>query len=133
MEINITNLMQEFDYMQAYSPIVGSVYLLGENAALITWNNALKYAEEKSLLKTDKEIQEAKDYFSGFGAWSESEINNWTPLEVNALLLQEIAHQMDEKSNFDTWEEYREAQEEGIVSGNIFKNDNNEFYFYMGY
>lgn len=129
MEIKITHMVIDGDEMPFLS---GSVAELGENAGKVTWQNSLKYAEEHALLKTPEQIQQARDYFKEFGAWSSEEIAAWSAHEVNALLVQFIAGDIREFESFDSYEEYQAASESGSVSGNLFRGDDGHFYFYVG-
>lgn len=100
----------------------GSVAELGENAGEITWNNALDESKKTPLLDSVGCIK-AREYFEDFGAWSKEELAAMTDTEINALTLQYISGDIRELESYDISE----------VSGNIFKGDDNQFYFYMGH
>lgn len=129
MDIDITFMINDANRMPELS---GNQLELGDNAGKITWDNSLDYAKTFIPLKTPEEIKNAKKYFQSFGAWSEDEINQWNDHETNALLIQLIAGDIREYSSFDTYENYLIEAEKGSVSSNIFRGDDNKFYFYVG-
>ena len=128
MELNITELVKRDDLIY-YS---ASAMELGQDAGKVTWENSLDQVEENPLVSTPEEIQEVKDYFKTFGAWEKEEIQNWNSQEVNALLLQLISGDIRERESFKTENEWFEAMQEGNVSGNIFKTENGEYFYYIG-
>ena len=66
LELDITHMVEkDGDEMPLLS---GSVAELGPNAGILTWENSKRYAEAHPLLNTPEQIEEAKDYFKGFGA-----------------------------------------------------------------
>ena len=72
LELDITHMVEkDGDEMPLLS---GSVAELGPNAGILTWGSSKRYAEAHPLLTTPEQIQEAKDYFKEFGAWSEEEV-----------------------------------------------------------
>lgn len=129
MEINITHMVNDADEMPMLS---GSAFELGDNAGTLTWNNSQDYAKAHPLLSTPEQIQEAREYFREFGAWSKEEIEAWSEAEVQALIVQDIASSIREMEAYDTWEHYQDASEKGQAAGRIDKDDDNQFYFYMG-
>jgi hypothetical protein len=129
MEINITHMVDAIDDMPTLS---GSVAELGKDAAKITWRNSLDYAKDNWLLTDETSLDNARRYFKGFGAWSESEIAAWSDLELNALTVQHIAGSIREMEGFDSDEAYLEAAEEGRVSGCLYKGDDGQWYAYIG-
>lgn len=110
MEINVTNIVQYNGYL---GPLTGSVFELGENAARLTWGNSLEYAKRNEhALKTEEQLQAARDHFRSYGAWSEEEVNVWSPDELNALIAQEVQSSMrDIESEFSDMEELWDAPE----------------------
>lgn len=128
MEINITHMINDDDV-----PLLsGSVAEYGSNAGKFTWNNSLNYAEKRPLLKNDDDIAHAKEYFSGFGAWTKEEIENWSEKDVQGLVVQLIAGDIREMESYEDFEEYLVDAENGQVSGNIFKTESGEYYYYLG-
>lgn len=125
MEINITKLVDHFNYLQAYSPLAGNVMELGNNAGKITWQNALDYIEENPLLDFHQ-IDDVRDYFAEFGAWTREELAAMTINEIQALTAQEIACRLRE--NDITLPD--EITEDTEIDG-IYRNGN-DIYFYMG-
>lgn len=87
MKIDITALMQDDFEPMMFS---ASVAEFGDRAGVLTWENALQESKSR-LLFQEADLNEVKDYFKGFGAWSDSEIAGWSMQEANALLLQFIA------------------------------------------
>lgn len=129
MELDVTHMVENADDMPE---LFGSVAELGQNAAKYTWNNAKAYAEDKPLLTNDDMRDNAREFLKGFGAWEAEEIAAWTDTELNALIVQFIAGDIREMEAFDSEEEYREASENGQVSGRLGKGDNGRWYFYVG-
>lgn len=135
MEINITSLFREID-----APLCsGSRFELGDNAGQITWDNSIETAKEFSLLDTDEKRQAFRDYVKGFGAWDADEIAAWNDLELNALFVQLIAGDMRESGLDDChaddidWQAYEQGASEGQYNGNIYKGDNGQIFYYVGY
>ena len=99
----------------------------------------MRYAKENPLLSTDEEIQEAKDYFRGFGAWDDEEIDAWDADQVNAMACQDIAgdireletHALNDEGEWD-WSAVEAAQSGGVAWGSIYRGDDGRIYFYMG-
>jgi hypothetical protein len=95
LELNITRYFEENDpyYMS------GSVYNLGSDAAKFTWNNSLA-ASDGELLTSDEALQEVRDWLKSFGAWTDAEIFTYTTNELEALVLQEAASEINEMMSF---------------------------------
>jgi len=126
LELDITHMVEEDgDEMPLLS---GSVAELGPNAGTLTWDNSKRYADAHPLLKTPEQIQEAKDYLKGFGAWSGEEIAGWSDAEVQAMVVQNIAARIREMEHFDTYEAFKKAAQQGSVSGEIYKGDDGRWY-----
>ena len=139
MEINITHLVEAGNMMDYSASVAESNKA---NIGEITWQNAMNDAmNDPVLLQTAEQIQEAKVYFKGFGAWESDEILNWTDQEVNALLLQFIAGDIREAGDdlTEDYEAYQKRAEEGQISGNIYKcdieghQDSNQWFIYIGF
>jgi hypothetical protein len=129
MELNITNMMKDADEMQYLS---GSVAELGVRAGALTWENSQRYSKSHPLLKPDQ-IEEAKDYFAGYGAWSDSEIDAWTESDVQALVTQEVAAKIREYLDYNNYADYQLAAEQGSASGRIYLSDTGEWLFFLGF
>jgi hypothetical protein len=131
MEINITSFVTNQDPYE-YS---ASRCELGENAASITWNNALA---ADTLLTTPEQIEALREYVKGFGAWSREEIAAWSDKQCNALFVQLISGDLRE-AGFDNveldefdWQEYEERQQAGSISSNVFRGNDGQVYYYLG-
>lgn len=94
MYLDITDLLTDFE-PRYYS---ASVAELGQDAGAITWQNAVDRAETVNLLDTEEKVDAFKAFISGFGAWTEEEINAHTSVELGALLLQFIAGDVREQN-----------------------------------
>lgn len=129
MIFDITQMVADSDDMPMLS---GSAFELGDNAGSITWENSLDYAQKYPLLRTPESIQEAKYYFKDMGAWSKDEIDTWSDLTVQALLIQFVAGQIRELENYDNETAYFIAQADGKVSGNLYRDDDNKWFIYVG-
>jgi hypothetical protein len=132
MEINITSLVNMF------APrLSASAFELGGNAGQITWQAAQEQAEETPLLQSEDELQAMRDFARSSGGWNEDEVNAWTDHELNALFLQWIAGDVrelgaDSLAEID-WTEAEEMQREGQAPSNLFRADDGQVYFYLGY
>lgn len=125
MELEITHMIKNSEAMPHLS---GSIAELGENAAKYTWTNAQAYAQEKPLLKTEDEIKQARNYLLSLGAsWTEEELAPES--EVQALVVQLIAGEIREFLYYESITAYLEASEDGQVSGNIFKTEDNKYFY----
>jgi len=131
MELNITalyNSMCPRDYS-------ASVVEIGNNAGRDTWRAACEDSPDFMILDTDDKRQAMRDYVRGFGAWSDEEINAWTGIELNALLIQCISGDIRESILDDdphAWAEYYQQCEQGIASGNLFADDDGQVYYCIG-
>lgn len=126
-ELDVTHMVEDADTMPLLS---GSCAELGDNAGRLTWRNSCEYAARRPLL-TAEQLDEARDYFRDFGAWSDAEIDSWTADKVQAVTVQEVAFQIREMEHFDTYEEYHAAAERGSVSGLVYRGDDGRYYFNM--
>jgi hypothetical protein len=126
LELEITHMVEkDGDEMPLLS---GSVAELGPNAGILTWGNSKRYAEAHPLLTTPEQIQEAKDYFKEFGAWSEEKIAGWSDSEVQAMVVQHIAARIREVEHFDNYEAFKSAVEQGSAGGEIYKGHDGRWY-----
>ncbi len=116
MEINITKLVEANNW-QLYS---ASIAEIGEGAAYITWTRALADGMDFIGVTDPDQLAEVKDYFRGFGAWTDEDIDSWTVQQTNALLLQFAAGDLREQ---EVNEEY---------GGILYQGDDGEFYYYVG-
>ncbi len=70
---------------------------MGSNvdAALITWQNALKHSHDNStgyILLTNEEEREAfRTMLEREGGWTREDIDKWSDVELNAICLQWVA------------------------------------------
>lgn len=120
-EIDITHLFNNADFRPSYYS--ASCAELGQNAGRITWQNAVDRSEENDLLLTDEKRENFRGYISGFGAWTDEEINAWTDVELNALLLQMISGDIRESGldvSSPNWEEYQQGADNGQYSGRLY-------------
>lgn len=133
MDIKITDLLKEHS-MHRYS---SSIAEQGVDAGAITWQNAVEACGEGcKLLKTTQEFTAAREHFTGFGAWSDEEINAWSDEEINALLIQLIAGDAREFSDDHVdewdWDQYELQVAEGVISGRIGRGAGGDIYYYIG-
>ncbi len=123
MDINVSKLInQEF-----YSPFdfSASVAEIGRDAGKLTWQASLEESDEINLLDTDEKKQAYREHISAYGAWDEDEINAWSDIELNALLIQEISGDIREGAlDDDTPDDQK--------SGRLSMESGGEFYFYCG-
>lgn len=133
MYIEITEFFNNGDHWHNSN----SVANLGHNAGSITWNNA-KLESNEFMFVTEENKEEFQSYFKNFGAWPIEEIKAWDNIELNALLLQLISGDIielemfqDDKGQID-WQDVEEANEQGQIGCNLFKTEDNQFYYYIG-
>lgn len=127
MEIDISNLMQRKEDMKYYS---ASQAEFGPDAGHITWENAVCVMEDEPLLTLPEQIAEAKDYFRGFGAWEDDELDAFSDLEVNTLLLQLIAGDIRERDYYEEKEKLEKYEDECF--GRIYASDDGKWWYYLG-
>lgn len=131
MELNITTLynsMHPRDYF-------ASVAEIGASAGPDTWRAACEDSPDYMILDTDDKLQAMRDYVRGFGAWTDEEIDAWTGIELNALLIQCISGDIRESILDDdphAWAEYYEQGKQGIASCRLFSDDDGQVYYYIG-
>ena len=114
------------DLVECAELLSGSVAELGETAALTTWKNAVRKAEELHPI-TDENRDAARDHVRGFGAWSPEEIESWDDAELGALLLQFAAGDLREaeRVGVETADDYERECERGRLSGRLWFDDEN--------
>jgi hypothetical protein len=117
-------MMKDADEMQYLS---GSVAELGVRAGDLTWENSQRYSKSYPLLKPNQ-IEEAKEYFAGYGAWSREEIAAWSDDEVQALVTQEVASLIRELEDYESYDDYMSDAYKGQSSGRIFKGEDGQWY-----
>jgi hypothetical protein len=125
MELDISILFDDTSFDPYY--ISNSVFNLGDNAAMITWNNAKDAALEFNLLDNEEKKESFREYIKGFGAWSYSEVLAFSDIDLNALLLQLIAGDIQDLpvDNIGDiiWTEDNE------LSSRIYKCDESVYYY----
>lgn len=128
MELNIT----EFFNTARPAYYSASAAELGDDAGAITWANAVDAADQwPDWLNTEDKREEFRTYVRTFGAWTGEEIAAWTDEGLTALLIQFIAGDIREQDG-KTWPEYLADSEAGCVSGNLYRGDDGEIYYYIG-
>jgi hypothetical protein len=128
MELDVTHMIEDADAMPTLS---GSIAELGNSAGRITWNNSLAYAAARPLLNAEQ-IEEARNHFAEYGAWSREEIAAWSEAEVQGLVVQEVASWIRELEHYDSEADYFAAAERGNVSGSLCRGDDEKWYAYFG-
>ena len=131
MEINITSF---FHTSQAHL-YSASAAELGENAGKITWANAMHLADKHKMLVTDEQLEAFRAFVKDTGGWTQEEISHWTNQELNALFVQFVAGDMREAgldTPFPDWDAYYQAAGAGLVSGRIFKSDDDQVFYDIG-
>lgn len=131
MELNITalyNSMCPRDYS-------ASVAEIGNNAGRDTWRAACEDSPDFMILDTDEKRQAMREHVRTFGAWTDEEINAWTGIELNALLIQCISGDIRESildEDPHAWVEYYKQGEQGVVSCRLFSDDDGQVYYSIG-
>jgi hypothetical protein len=123
--------MPEYDVshleMEDCGQMSGSAAELGENAGRLTWNNSVQMGKDHPLV-TEKDADEVRDYFRDYGAWDDEEIDAWTLDELNGLVTQEAASAFRDYESCDSYEEYQKDAEAGLLSGNLYRDDNGKWW-----
>ena len=125
MEINVTFIRDE-EPAQFSDSIYGSGL---SNIGAITWRNACAFAEDHPLV-TPEQQADLRDWILEFGAWDAEEVAAMTDEETNALLLQFVAgdHQQREdareRGELESWEEN--------CGGRLYEGGDGQLYFYVG-
>lgn len=129
IELNITDFFNSEDPRDYSDSIAKSGQ---NNIGTITWGNAKDCEHDFVSAMSETEIQELRAFFASFGAWDDSEIGNWNAQELNALLVQDIASQIQEQTdkNGDLYAEDNPIREQ--VGSSIFRDGNGEVWFYCG-
>ncbi len=109
----------------------------GENAARITWSNALR--AEWQLLKTNEQREAFRGFVRSSGGWSAEEIAAWDDKELNALCVQWVSGDIREVPGVsegdwtdEEWKIYEECAQCGAVSSRLYRADDGAVYFYIG-
>jgi hypothetical protein len=131
MEIDITRFFHDAAPMD-YS---ASIAEIGECAGRATWHAAVDDSADFMLLDTDEKREAARDFFKEFGAWTDEEIEAWSDVEVNALMLQFIASEMRTDNltpdmDDNQWSAYEENDNLGH---RIYRDTDGNVYFYIGH
>lgn len=128
MEINITDFFYT-GQAHLYSASKGE---LGEDAGKLTWLNALSYSNKHRMLDTEDQLEAFKEFVRRTGGWTQEEISHWTNHELNALFVQFVAGDIREgglSAPHQDWEQYQADCETGLVSGRIFKSEDNQVFY----
>ena len=131
MEINIT----PFFYQGQAHLYSASAAELGENAGKITWINSMNFSDKHKMLVTDEQLEAFRAFVKDTGGWTQEEISHWTNHELNALFVQFVAGDIREgglSGPCQDWEQYQADCESGLVSGRIFKSDDNQIFYCIG-
>jgi hypothetical protein len=127
MEINITQFFgNALPHLYSASQVE-----LGNNAALITWNNARQ--ADFNFIDTDEKRKAFAQHVCEMG-FSEDAFK-FSPIELNALFIQLISGDLreacafDESTNTMDWGQYEKDSAAGQCSGNLFKADDGQVYY----
>ena len=134
MEIDITPLAELDAFPLSHSAAEG-----GQTAGRDTWYASLDQAEETPILDTPEKLQAMRDFALSSGGWTDEEIAEWTPQEINALFIQWIAGDVRQCPATDggnaesleeiDWSEYEAQSSEGRISSNLFRADDGRVLF----
>ena len=141
MEINISSFFASED-PRALS---ASVAEMGESAGRLTWTHAVAQSDPLRYLTTDEAREAFREFVGDSGGWDEEEIRAWPDRELEALFLQWVAGDLREmfgdygRSEVDysaltdaDWKAAEMRAEKGQASGNIYRGDDGQVYFYAG-
>jgi hypothetical protein len=113
----------------------GSIVELGNDAGKQTWEECNDKAEEWKPLDSDEKRETFRAFVESSGGWTEEEIAAWSDAELNALCIQWIAGDArecgieGEDLSAINWERVRQDQENGRVSGSLFRGDDGRVYW----
>ena len=127
MEINVTRIMNETELTDFSDSIFNSGL---DNIGQITWRNACAEMKSDPLVTTAEQLSDLADWIADFGAWSDEEIQGMSDAELNALLLQFVAgegQRYQEAEENDDLDSYLENE-----GGNLWRDDNGQWWFYVG-
>lgn len=118
-EVDVTCLVSEVDPFDLS-------HSAAEAGAPNQWSDALEIAEGRTLPGLD--VEDAKAFFEGFGAWDREEIAAWTDQEVVALTLQFAAGDLRELQSLApgkglgdiNWKRAERLSEAGTVGGRVY-------------
>lgn len=134
MEINITSY-----FTHVHSNLCsGSMATHGKNVAQTTWANSMMAAGniEKPLLSNPEEIKAFIEHMASMGFSDAEEMGNWPANEVQALFIQLISGDINENEHLsDDLDDCDFEAYEGDEStaSSIFKGDDGQVYYYLGY
>jgi hypothetical protein len=125
-EVNVTCLVSEVDPFDL-------AHSAAEAGTPNQWADALDIAEGRTLPGLD--VDEAKEYFAGFGAWNREEIATWTDQEVVALVLQFAAGDLREAQSLCPgdglgdvdWDAAEALASEGTIGGRVYASGDELF------
>ena len=122
MEIKVTNIKKLNCRTFSNSIMESGLQNIGE----ITYRNACEYFIDNDLLVSKEDRDELESWLLDFGAWEDEEIKGWTDKEINGLLLQFIAGDINE---YEAAKEQGELEEwEENEGGRLFKSGD-DWYF----
>lgn len=134
MDIDITRFFETAE-TGAFSNSVANTGLT--NIGRITWNNALRKAQETPLLATEDQIQAMRDFARSSGGWDDEEVAAWSADEVNALFIQWISGDknemesswlLDDDGEID-WTKVEMDQQAGRIASNIYRAADGKIWF----
>lgn len=125
-EVNVTCLVADVDPFDL-------AHSAAEAGTPNQWRVALDIAHGRKLPGLD--IDDAKEFFAGFGAWKRAEIARWTRKEVAALVLQFAAGDLREAQSLCPgdglgdvdWAEAERLAQEGTIGGRLYPHDGKLF------
>lgn len=119
MQLDITEWIEKFgDEPEQFSNSIAKSGL--KNIGQITWGNAVEAATE-IMFVTDANRDELIDHFAEFGAWSRDELEAHTDAETNALLIQCISGDYQERRFYEEQGEMEKYESE--VGGRLYRGD----------
>jgi hypothetical protein len=121
-EVNVTCLIDDVDPFDLS-------HSAAEAGSPNRWSDALDIAKGRRLPGLD--LDDAKEFFAGFGAWDRAEIARWTRKEIVALVLQFAAGDLREAQSLTPgdglgdidWTAYEALASEGTVGGRIYAHE----------
>lgn len=118
MELNITAFVREQDMFDfSHSAAEG-----GHTAGTDTWRAAIA-ASPTYMFVNDATRDDIRDWVAEFGAWDRDEIDAWSDVELDALLLQFAAGDV---------RGMEDADDAAEPEGRVYRDENHEWFMYIG-
>jgi hypothetical protein len=134
MELDITKLKGMDCFPLAHSPAEskGDPWAAAVRAAEEQYSGASRVTEQYHPLFTEEERGAVRSWVKTFGGGTDKEVEDWTPLELDALLLQLIALEVREAGGYNLDGVDWAGVESGEVSSRLSRAEDGTVTLYIG-